>query len=347
MEPVTHFLTGAVLARTGFNRKTALATVTMTLAAEAADLDVIAYLGGSAEGFIQHRGITHTFVAVPVVAAVTVAVVWALDKLWQRLRADKKHRPTAIPLHWGWLYLGACVAALSHLLLDFTNNYGVRPLYPFRGTWYAWDIVFIVEPLILLALFAALTLPWLFGLIGSEIGARRKGPAGRGAAITALAFMLVLWGVRDFEHRRALAIMDTRLYNGETATRLAAFPQMVNPFRWQGVAETSSAYISLPVDSLRPEVDPQGRAVTYFKPESNPAIISARESKLGRAYVAWARFPLVESEHITDPVPQDVVHFQDVRFIDPIGKRKVLDAYVLLDANHRVLEQGFRPPERH
>ena len=40
MEPVTHFLTGAALARAGFNRKTALATVTMTLAAEAADIDV-------------------------------------------------------------------------------------------------------------------------------------------------------------------------------------------------------------------------------------------------------------------------------------------------------------------
>ena len=43
MEPVTHFLTGATLARTGFNRKTALATVTMMLAAEAADMDIVAY----------------------------------------------------------------------------------------------------------------------------------------------------------------------------------------------------------------------------------------------------------------------------------------------------------------
>ena len=40
LEPITHFLTGAVLARAGFNRKTALATATMTLAAEAPDLDV-------------------------------------------------------------------------------------------------------------------------------------------------------------------------------------------------------------------------------------------------------------------------------------------------------------------
>ncbi|MDR3763409.1 MAG: metal-dependent hydrolase [Acidobacteriota bacterium] len=345
MEPVTHFLTGAVLARTGFNRKTALATVTMALAAEAADLDVVAYVRGSAEGFIQHRGITHTFLAVPVVAAVTMAAVWAADKLWQRLRGGAKRKP-AVPLRWGWLYLGAVVAALSHLLLDFTNNYGVRPFYPFRREWFAWDIVFIVEPLLLLALIAALTLPWLFGLIGAEIGARRKGPAGRRAAIAALVFMVLLWGVRDFEHRRALAVMDTRLYNGESAERLAAFPEMVNPFRWQGVAETSTAYVSLPVDSLHSEIDAQGQAVTCYKPEPTAASTAARASKLGRAYMEWARFPIVEDEHISEPAPHDVVQFQDVRFLDPVGKRKVLEAYVLLDANRRVLEQGFRPPQR-
>ena len=41
MEPVTHFLTGACMSRAGFNRKTALASLTMVLAAEAADLDVL------------------------------------------------------------------------------------------------------------------------------------------------------------------------------------------------------------------------------------------------------------------------------------------------------------------
>jgi inner membrane protein len=34
MEPVNHFLTGAVLARTGFNRRTAYATLAMTFAVE-------------------------------------------------------------------------------------------------------------------------------------------------------------------------------------------------------------------------------------------------------------------------------------------------------------------------
>ena len=50
MEPVTHFLTGAVLARAGFNRKAAYATLAMTLAAETPDLDTLWSVGGPVAG---------------------------------------------------------------------------------------------------------------------------------------------------------------------------------------------------------------------------------------------------------------------------------------------------------
>ena len=75
MEPVTHFLTGACLGRAGFNRKTAYATLAAVLAAEAADLDIVCGLAGPVEELKHHRGITHTFVAVPVVAGVVVAAI--------------------------------------------------------------------------------------------------------------------------------------------------------------------------------------------------------------------------------------------------------------------------------
>lgn len=342
MDPVTHFLTGATLARAGFNRKTALATVTMTLAAEAADLDIIASLKGSACGFIQHRGITHTFIGIPVMAALVVGLVWLLDMLWQRRRRKLPAPPVR---RWGWLYLFACVAGLSHILLDFTNNYGVRPFYPFSNQWYAWDIVFIIEPLMLAVLLAALVLPWLFGLVSQEIGARQRGPHGRGAAITALLLIVALWGVRDFEHRRALAALNAIEFRGEPSTRLAAFPYMVNPFQWAGVAETSTAYISMRVDSLRPEVDPGNNAQIYYKPELTEITRAARNTDLGRAYIAWARFPLVEAEHLNRLAPAYLVHFSDVRFLYPDEPRRPLQAYVVLDSSLHVESEGFDPPK--
>lgn len=344
MEPVTHFLTGAALARAGFNRKTALATVTMTLAAEAADIDVIATVKGSATGFIAHRGITHTFLGVPFVAALAVGVVWVVDALWQR-RRSRLGKPAPAQRRWGLLYLFACIAGLSHLLLDFTNNYGVRPFYPFVRQWYAWDIVFIIEPLILAVLIAALTLPWLFGLVGQEIGVRQRGPRGRGAAIAALLFIVALWGLRDFEHRRALEALNAMEFHGEASRRVAAFPYMVNPFHWAGVAETSTEYVSVHVDSLRPEVDAGNSAQSYYKPEANEVSTAARNTPLGRAYIEWARFPLVEAEHLSAPASGDLVTFSDVRFLYPDGRRRPLQAYVLLNASHQAEWQGFEPPK--
>jgi inner membrane protein len=347
MEPVTHFLTGATLSRAGFNRKTALATVTMTIAAEAADLDVVAYVKGSASGFIQHRGITHTFVAIPVIAALVVGLIWLGDRLWQIRRCARK-LPPAPQRHWGWLYLFACIAGLSHLLLDFTNNYGVRPFYPFSRQWYAWDIVFIIEPLMLAAMLAALTLPWLLGLVSREIGERQSGPRGRGASIAALLFIVALWGVRDVEHRRALAAMDTLEFHGDPSSRVAAFPYMVNPFQWAGVAETPSAYISMKVDSLRSEADPGNSAETYYKPLPTEATEAARKTDLGRAYMEWARFPLVEAEGLSEPGDGYLVHFTDVRFLypEPLLKtrRRPLVAFVLLDSHLRTREEGFDSP---
>jgi inner membrane protein len=162
--------------------------------------------------------------------------------------------------------------------------------------------------------------------------------------------------VRDFEHRRALAALDAVEYRGEAAKRIAAFPYMVNPFHWAGVAETSNAYVSVHVDSLRPEADPGNDAESYYKPETTDATRAACSTDLGRAYMEWARFPLVEAERLgapgsTDAVPAagvggELVHFSDVRFLYPGGSRRVLEAYVLLDSHLHAKSEGFVPPKR-
>ncbi len=144
LEPITHFLTGACLARTGFNRKTALATATMTLAAEAPDIDIIGNFKNSTFGFAHHRGFTHSFLGLILVQAVVVGLIYGI---W-RIRGRKLKNPS-LPPRWGMLFGFAYLAGLTHILLDFTNNYGVRPFWPFWEKWFSWDIVFILEPVIL------------------------------------------------------------------------------------------------------------------------------------------------------------------------------------------------------
>jgi inner membrane protein len=341
LEPITHFLFGAAMGRAGLNRKTALATATLTLAAEAPDLDVISRFWGSSFGLNHHRGFTHSFLGVPLVAAVVVGFMYLV---W-RVRGRKTRDPN-LPPRWGLLFVYACLAGVSHILLDFSNNYGVRPFWPFSERWYSWDIVFIVEPVILVFLILGLIVPGLFSLINEEIGVRRKGPQGRFAASLALAAVLVCWGVRDYEHRRAVAALGARIYDGADPIRVSAYPYWVNPFHWHGVIETRAFFATMDVDSLAPAVDPQDRMQVYYKPEETPVTLAAKQTYLGRVYLSWAQYPLTETEQLETGLAAYVVRFRDLRYAYP-GRdaRSMLGATVLLSRNLQVLSEqfGMRP----
>jgi inner membrane protein len=344
LEPVTHFLFGANMGRAGLNRKTALATATLTLAAEAPDLDVFSRFGGSAFGLNHHRGFTHSFLGVPLVAAVVVGFIYLL----RRLRG-RKTRNANLPPRWGLLFAYACLAGVSHILLDFTNNYGVRPFWPFSERWYSWDIIFIVDPVILVVLTLGLILPALFALINEEIGARSKAamPKGRLAATLALLAVVACWGLRDYEHRCALAALQSRTYQGVDAIRVSAYPYWVNPFRWHGVIETPAFFASMDVDSLSPEVDPDSQMQFRYKPEETPVTLAAKRTYLGRVYLSWAQYPITETEQLAnDPIENTraayLVRFRDLRYDYPGSPaRATLGATVLLTRDLQVVEERF------
>jgi inner membrane protein len=249
------------------------------------------------------------------------------------------------------LFAYACLAGLSHILLDFTTNYGVRPFWPFSERWISWDIVFIVEPVLLVVLTLGLILPALFSLINEEIGARSKGPrampAGRLAATLALLAVFACWGLRDYEHRRAVAALQSRNYQGADAIRVSAYPYWINPFRWYGVVETPAFFAAMDVDSLAPEVDPEAQMQIHYKPEETPVSLAAKRTYLGRVYLSWAQYPLIETEQIeNDPVENAraayVVRFRDLRYDYPgRNARATLGAMVFLTRDLQVVEERF------
>jgi inner membrane protein len=339
LEPLTHFLTGACLGRAGLNSRTALATATLTLAAEAPDLDVLGRFGGPAFGFAHHRGFTHSFLGVPIDAAVVLGFVYLIWR-WR----GRKVKDPKLPPRWGLLFFYACLAGLSHILLDFTNNYGVRPFWPFSEKWYSWDIVFIFEPIMFAILLLGLIVPPLFSLIDKEIGARSRKPRGRVAATMALIGVVLLWGLRDFEHRRAVNALAARTYENAEPLRVSAYPALASPFRWYGVVETPAFFALAPVDSLGPEVDPEGNLEIRYKPEETPIMLAAKKSYLGRVYLDWAQYPITETEELQPPQSGYIVEFVDLRFVQlpsllgRAGARgRALSAGVELDKNLRVV----------
>jgi inner membrane protein len=341
LEPVTHFLFGACLSRTGLNRHTALATATVTLAAEAPDIDVVGDFKGPVFGFAHHRGFTHSFLGLILVSAATVALIYLI---WT-LRGRKLNNPDIRP-RWGLLFLFAYLAGLTHILLDFTNNYGVRPFWPFWEKWYSWDIVYIVEPVMLILMIGGLVAPLLFALVNEEIGVRKRGPKGRLAAAVAIAGIIVMWGIRDYEHRRVVNAIHARTYDGLLPIRVSAYPYMLNPFHWYGIAETKNFFAQMDVNSLRSGVDPQDEMQIRYKPEETPVTLAAKASHLGRVYLDWAQYPVTE----TEPLSQDrgyIVRFKDLRYDYPgLTRRAVLSGSVLIDKELHVVAEafGFRHP---
>jgi inner membrane protein len=344
MEPVTHFLTGACIGRAGLNRKTAYATLAAVLAAEAADIDVLWGWAGPVEGLKHHRGITHTFLAVPVVAAAAVGIVWLFDRWWERRRrrrlaasqsnepgsllctdtgefpgkTPEKHPSEAkahgvftrfmyglkpVPFNQTSASLtqttvlfnqtSASDSAPTHLLLDWTNNYGLRPFFPFNPRWYEGSIVFIAEPVLWALLGAAMVVPWLLGLVGGEIGVRRQRFRGRGWAIFALTGMVLLWGWRWAEQGRARMLVENTAIAAAPVTRTALEPYPLNPFRWHAILETDGFYQTAEINTHTGEIVSDSRRDVIYKPPETAAVEAAKRTLLGRIFLDWGAWAVV------------------------------------------------------
>jgi inner membrane protein len=349
MEPITHLMTGVCLARAGFNRKAAYATIAMTFAAEAPDLDVLWSIKGPIAAFQHHRGWTHTFLGIPFEAAIVVGAVWFFHR-W-RTRGATSSKPLKAPIHWGRLYCFSLVALLSHLLLDWTNNYGLRPFFPFNPRWYAGSFVFIFEPVLFLILLIALIAPSLFGLISSEVGARRPAFRGRSWAVFALLGMAAVWTVRFVEHQKALQIAQAGDYNGAPVLRVAADPHPINPFLWQTIVETPQSYRISSADTFNNTLATTDQAEIIYKPPTTLATLVAKRSWLGEVYLDWSQYPVV-TETGTDPDGLTTVSFRDLRFLydTPFlsGRQKTpLSGTVYVDADRRVVRMEMDDRVQH
>lgn len=324
MDPLTHTLTGLALSRAGLNRWTAHATPLLLLAANAPDIDIVAYAAGPATYLHYHRNLTHALVAIPLLALLLVLVV--------RLFARK-------PFHWKWAYLVSLLGVASHPLLDWTNIYGVRWFLPFSGEWVRADIFSLVDIWIWAVLLLAALAPALAKLVSSEIGARPG--SGRGWAIFALSFMALYGGGRYVLHERAVAVLDARMYDGMTPVRVAALPDTVNPFRWRGLVETEAFYSIYDVNLLR-EFDPtEGR--TLYKTEPGPAetaaATAARGTQAFQTFLDFSKYPLWRFTEAGGTEPAIRVEVMDLRFGAPPQPRFVAEAVVR--PNGQVERSGF------
>ena len=109
-------------------------------------------------------------------------------------------------------YLASMAAVLSHLLLDWTNPYGIPLALPFSAHRFRLDIANIFDVWIWVILLGAVAATALSRLVNGEIGETKSTGARRGWAWVALAALLAYEGTRVVAHARAVEVMSARLY---------------------------------------------------------------------------------------------------------------------------------------
>jgi inner membrane protein len=303
----------------------------MTLAAEAPDLDIFGSFKDPVFAFAHHRGFTHSFAGLIFVSALVVGCMYLI---W--LARGRKTSDPDLPPRWGLLFVFAYIAGLSHILLDYTNNYGVRPFWPLSEKWYSWDIVFIIEPALLLLLIGGLLAPSLWSRLSPQGQIERRR---RLSAALALCGVLVLWGMRSSEHGRAVRAVLSQRYQNEAPLRGSAYPYWWNPYRWMGVAETKDSFAIVPLHTNRAKISDEDRLRLYPKPQETPVTLAAKNSEMGRVYLDWAKYPLTE---VTVFDWGYSVRFRDLRYAYPERlSNNTLAATVDLDKNLNVIRESM------
>lgn len=296
MDPITHTMVGATMARAGLDRRTPLAAATLMLAANAPDIDIVTMFAGSFDGIAFRRGWTHGPVALGVLPFILTALVLAWDRLIRRRRDI-----ALAPVDARWTLIIACIGVISHPALDWLNTYGIRLLMPFSDRWFYGDGVFIIDLWLWVMLGLALFLPRR---------TTRRVQAFGATALVYIALMIAGSAVAErIAHRAASAhgIADVRevMYAPMPARPLAGGLIIVTTtdyhfgdFRWLALGD----------DRVRMDGNVIARGDW-----SAPAVQEAMRTENVRHYLVWSRYPFVRTEPVDGGI---AVTFGDARFSD-------------------------------
>jgi len=293
VDPVTHALSGAILARSIPRSPLPQSTVWLLIGlAMLPDIDIVLRLISDNFYLRHHRGVTHSLLMLP---------LWSW--LIFSLLPGSQSRHSVMP----WL-IG--MALLMHIFLDLVTSFGTMIFAPLSDARAALDLIFIIDP----TFTALLLLPLLLMIV-----VRQR------ARILAIASLCLIAGYLLLVvacHEKGLALAREQ---HPQANHIYALPQPFSPFRWMLIA-------SYPESEQRTVVDfwPEFPGSSPFFPEALvtqfgagmqpadrlqwqnlPALrsLTGIETLPGIAFYRWfARFPVVIRHN------KQLIELADLRF---------------------------------
>jgi len=323
MDNLTHSLTGLALARTGLDRFSPNATLLLLISANLPDIDIVALSQGQLRYLEIHRGYTHSLLFLPLMAFASLLIVAAICRR---------------KLPWFRAWLLCTIGIASHLLLDWTNSYGIRLLLPFSSRWFHLDLNSLTDFVVLGVLCFAALWPLLSRLVAAEIGESKAKAPGRGAAIFALIFFAIFDLGRAFLHARAVGQLNSLLYDQAPAVQAAALPNAADPFVWRGIVESRRAYRVFEVHTFG-EIN-LASAEVFYKPAVTAPLAAAMRTEPFRYFLYFSRFPIWSVEPFSAGTwDGNRVELTDLRFGTPNGSS--FHCVAIVDEKDRVLESRF------
>ncbi len=347
MDPLTHTLTGALLADTGIARRTPLAATTLILAANLPDVDALTYLAGADTALALRRGWTHGVLAAALAPVLLAAAIVFVEQRWRR-RAAGRVLPAAASF--GDLVPLAYLGWATHPFLDWLNTYGIRLLMPFDDRWFFGDTLFIIDPWLWLGLggtvflghsrsrraqlaWASLAIvttavfvlgsagrpgaraAWLTGLLivialrsRGALAARSHIYLARGTLIAAGLYIAVLFAGSTLARRDVEAQLTAV---GGRDLDIMVGPLPIRPLFHAVVVDTGERYLTGSYDWFS-----EPRLLLDRRPLSKPpwieVVAAAFRAPCLRGMVRWVRYPWVEIEPTEDG--GHVVHLMDARY---------------------------------
>lgn len=314
MDTLTHALSGALLARatkknniqTGVSLRARI--IAGFLAAAFPDIDFIARFFGTLTYLENHRGITHSFILLP---------------LWALLLAYLFSKLSKGSYHWKDFYLIAASGLAIHIFGDIITAYGTMMFSPISDIKFSWPTTFIIDFYFSGIIVAALMLAKVFQSSGKKI------------AIAGLMILLSYIGYQAMLSQRAEQIAS--LYaekNNLQHAQVYVMPQPLSPYHWKAIVKVSDtyhvAYINLtnnePI-SLSKEAGlfsrirhlyqtkghRQWKIFTQYGADNSPLVKHVWSLDIMKSVREFMLFPVVDS--VTSLAGQQCVWFKDHRFL--------------------------------
>src|SRR5262249_47997535 len=144
-------------------------------------------------------------------------------------------------------------------------------------------------------------------------------------------------GGRAVLHERAIAMLDSRIYEGSAPRHVAAFPDTFNPFAWRGVVQGESAYTLIDVN-VREPFDPM-LGTSFYQPNDNEIVRIASRTEAFRVFLDFSQYPVWTITPALDPPEFLRVQMVDLRFGTP--RQPGFMAVAILDKQSRVVRSWF------